>query len=112
MVRNIQSHFDNKRNKTNYHFYIIKVAKMFQNFLVFVLFCFVCFLGPNLWHMEAPRLGVELELQPPAYFTATQDPSCICDLHHSPRQCQIPNQLSKAKGQTHVPMDTSWVHYH
>ena len=24
----------------------------------FVLFCFFIFLGPYLWHMEVPRLGV------------------------------------------------------
>ena len=54
-----------------------------------------CFLGPHLWHMEVPRLGVELEPQLPAYFTATAtpDPSLICDLHHSSRQCQIINPL-------------------
>ena len=48
----------------------------------FVLFC--CFLGLHVWHMEVPRLGVELELQLPAYTTATEtwDPSRICDLHH------------------------------
>ena len=35
--------------------------------------------------MEVPRLGVELELQPPAYTTATatQDPSHAWDQHHS-----------------------------
>ena len=47
-----------------------------------------CFWGPHSWHMEVPRLGVELELQLPAYATATatQVPSCLCDLHHSSRQ--------------------------
>ena len=41
--------------------------------------------------MEGPRLGVELELQMPAYTTATarQDPSHICDLNHSSWQCWI-----------------------
>ena len=31
------------------------------------------------------QAGIELELQPPAYTTATatRDPSPICDLHHS-----------------------------
>ena len=35
--------------------------------------------------MEVPRLGVESELQLPAYTTATAtlDPSHICDLHHT-----------------------------
>ena len=32
------------------------------------------FLGPHLWHMEVPRLGVELELQLLAYTTATAMP--------------------------------------
>ena len=29
--------------------------------------------------------------------TATQDPRCVCNLHHSSRQCQILNPLSKAR---------------
>ena len=36
-------------------------------------FLFV-FLGPHLWHMEVPRLGVESELQLLAYTTATAMP--------------------------------------
>ena len=44
-----------------------------------------CILGPHPWHTEVPRLGAELELQLPAYATATatQDPSLVCDLYHS-----------------------------
>ena len=34
-------------------------------------FTHFCFLGPHLRHMEVPRLGVNLELQLPAYTTAT-----------------------------------------
>ena len=30
-----------------------------------------CFLGPRLRHMEIPKLGVESELQLPAYTTTT-----------------------------------------
>ena len=37
---------------------------------IFFFFFFV-FLGPYLRHMEVSRLGVELELQQPAYTTAT-----------------------------------------
>ena len=32
---------------------------------------FLSFLGLHPWHMEAPRLGVESELRPRAYATAT-----------------------------------------
>ena len=61
--------------------------------------------------MEVPWLGVELELQLPAYTTATatQDPSHVCDLHHSSRQRQTLNPLSKARGRTHSLMDPSQV---
>ena len=91
-------------------------------FLVFY-YLFIClfwsFLGLHLWHMEVPRLRVQLELWPPAYATATatrdtatQDPSHICDLHCSSWQHWILNPLREAKDQTHVLMDSSWVHYH
>ena len=48
--------------------------------------------------MEVPRLGVELELQLPAYATATAMPdlSHVCDLHHSSRPHWILNPLIKA----------------
>ena len=64
--------------------------------------------------MEVPRLGVELELQLPTYTTAraTQDPSHVCDLHHSSQQRWILNPLSGARDQTPNLMDTSQVHYH
>ena len=71
------------------------------------------FLGPWLQHMEGPRLGVELELQLPAYTTATAtwDPSCICDLHHSSWQCWILNPLSEARDQTQILRNSSQTHY-
>ena len=52
---------------------------------------FFCVLWPHPRHTEFPRLGIQSELWPPAYTTATEtwDPSHICDLHHSSRQCQI-----------------------
>ena len=52
--------------------------------------------------MEVPRLGVELELQLPACATATatRDPSHVCDLHYSSRQCRILNPLKKAMDRT------------
>ena len=35
---------------------------------------FIVFLGPHPQNMESPTLGVELELQLPAYATATAMP--------------------------------------
>ena len=65
------------------------------------------FLGGGLFRAApvaygSPRLGVESELQLPAYTTApaTQDPSRVCDLHHSSRQCRILHPLSEARGRT------------
>ena len=57
--------------------------------------------------MEVPRLGVELELQLPAYTTATPDLSLVCDLHRSLWQCQILKPLLKARDQICVLMDAS-----
>ena len=64
-------------------------------------------LRPHLRHMEVPRLGVEWELQLPAYTTATamRDPSSVCNPHHSSQQSRIPNPLSKARDQIQVFMD-------
>ena len=76
-------------------------------------FFFFVFLGPHLWHMEVPRLGVESELQLPAFTTATVtatatamwDLSRVCDLPHGSWQCWILNPLSKA-GIEHL---SSWI---
>ena len=56
-------------------------------------------------------LGVESELQLPAYTTATatQGPSCVWDLYHSSWQWQILNPLSKARDWTRIFIDTNQV---
>ena len=62
---------------------------------------YFCFSGPHQLHMEVPRLGVESELQLPAYTLhhshSNRDPSCVCDLHCGSQQRQIPNPLSEAR---------------
>ena len=61
---------------------------------------FLCvFLGLHPQHMEVPRVGVSLELQMPAYTTATATPdlSYVCDLHRSSLQHRILNSLSEAR---------------
>ena len=74
-------------------------------------FLFFVILGPHLWHMEVPRLGVESELQLPPYTTApaTWDPSHVCDLYHRSRQRWILNPRREARDRTCVLMDTSRV---
>ena len=71
----------------------------YNNFMLqdFFFFFFFGFLGPHLQCMEVPRLGVESELQLPAYTTATAilDLSRVCDLHHSSWQHQILNPLRR-----------------
>ena len=96
------------------HFFVDNLSSLSGYFLKKSFFFF--FLGPLVWHMEVPfpRLGIELELQLPAYNTATamEDPSSVCHLHHSSWQCQILNPLSEVRDRTHILMDTRWVHYH
>ena len=58
--------------------------KTFLFLFPFLFLCLlICFLGPHPWHMEVPRLGVQWELQLPAYATANVRSSCICVLHQS-----------------------------
>ena len=47
-------------------------------------------------------VGIQLELQPPAYttVTATPDLSRVCDPHRRSRQRRIPNPLSQARDRT------------
>ena len=61
--------------------------------------------GPPLRQMEVPRLGIKLELRLLAYSTATADPSCIGDLHHSSQPHQILRPLSEAG----IEPTTSWI---
>ena len=64
--------------------------------------------------MEVSRLGVNLELQLPAYTTATAtgDASRVCDLDHSSQQHRILNPVSQARDRSQILMDTSQVRYH
>ena len=71
---------------------------------------FFVILGLHLWHMKVPRLGVQSELQLPAFATATATADLsACDLHHRARQRWILNPLSEARDQTRILMDTSQV---
>ena len=82
-------------------------------FVCLFVFCFFVFLGLHPWHMEVPRPGVQLELQPLAYATAIamQDPSRVRDPHHSSWQRWILNPLSEARDRTHNPVVPSWIRF-
>ena len=90
----------------------MKLSLSLSLFFFFFFFFFKVFLGPHLWHMEVPRLGIQLELLLPAYATATATPDLgrVCDLHRSSQQRQILNPLSEARDRTHILTDTSQVH--
>ena len=64
-----------------------------------ILFIYLFILGLHPWHMEGPRLGIQSELQLPAYATATakQDPSCI--LRPTPQLMAMPDPHPTERGQ-------------
>ena len=64
--------------------------------------------------MEVPTLGVESELQLPAYTTATATPdlSRLFNLHHSSWQHRILNPLSRARDRARNRMVPSQIHFH
>ena len=70
---------------------------------------FFFFLGLHPQHMEIPRLGVDSELQLPAYTTATAtlDLSSVYVLHHSLQQHWILNPQSEARDLTHILIEAS-----
>ena len=59
-----------------------------SSLLLLLLFFFFFFFWPPCMFLVVSRLGVDSELQLPAYTTvsATPDLSLVCDLHHSSRQ--------------------------
>ena len=63
---------------------------------LFMYYLFFCFLGPHLWQMEVPRLGVELELQLRTY---TQ-----------PKQCRIwAASVTYSTAHGHAGFPTHWA---
>ena len=73
-------------------------------YIYVISYCPPFFGGPHLQHMEVPRLGVESELQLPAYTTAW-DPSPVCNVHHSSQQCRILNLLVRPG----IEPTSSWI---
>ena len=87
---------------------------IFQQDCVCISFFLFLLLGPHLQYMEVPRLGVQRELQLPAYTTATatSDLSHLaCDLYQNSQQRQILNTLSEARDRTRNLMVPSQIHF-
>ena len=73
-------------------------------FIFYLIYLFIFgLLGAHLWHMEVPRLRVELELQLLAYptDTATPDLSHVYNLDNSPQQRRILTPSSEARDGPH-----------
>ena len=70
-----------------------KMGEIFTCHLSLSFFFFFPLKSCASGHMEVPRPGVKLEMQWLAYATATAtpEPSCVCDLHHSSWQRWIFN---------------------
>ena len=49
---------------------VFKAEEFYFAVFFYFLFFIFCFLGPHLWHVEVPKLGVRFELQLTAYTTA------------------------------------------
>ena len=85
-------------------FYLLSINQLINQLIDISIY--LTFLWPHLRHMEVPRIGVESELQQPAYATVTQDLSSICGLHCSLQQSWILNPLGKSRDQTHNLRET------
>ena len=82
-----------------------------EKFLFFV--CLV-FSGPHPWHMEVPRLGVEIGAVATGLHHSHNNARSEPHMRLTPQLLTMPilNPLSKATGWTQSLMDTSRVCYH
>jgi len=79
------------------------------SFFLFLFFLFFFRAEPTAYRVSQARGPIRATAYTTA--TATQDPSHICDLHHSSQQCQILNPLSKARDPTRNLMVPSQIHF-
>ena len=74
---------------------------MYLFIYVFIYFYFFFFPRTTPTAYGGSRLGVELELQLPAYTTVTTtwDPSCVCNLQPTPQLLATPDPQPTEQGQ-------------
>ena len=99
-----------KASKPKSKMFIYKTAEV-----VFVLNLYIFFLfraAPMSYQSSQARGQIRAIAAGLPHSHSKQDPSCICDLHHSLWQCWIPDPLNEARDWSHILMDTSWIHFH
>ena len=79
---------------------------------LFIYFIFIFRAASAAYGSSLARGQIRATAEAYATAIATQDLSCICNLCHILWQCRILNPLSKARDQTRIFMDTSWVLNH
>ena len=84
---------------------------MSDRYHLFIYLCVLFRAAPTA--CGVPRLGVQSELQLPAYTTATATPDLgrVFNLHHSSRQSRILNPLSQTRDRTRNLMVPSRIRF-
>ena len=81
---------------------------------LFLIFFLILFLGPNLWHMEVPRLGLEPELQLLASTTPQPQQGQIqaASATYISAYGKAGSLIGKFKNQTHIFTDIGRIYFH
>ena len=79
--------------------------------LMFLLFIYCYFRAAPIAYRDSQARGqIGATGAPHATAIVTQDPSHVCDLHHSSQHRQFTDPLSEARDQTRILMDPRQVH--
>ena len=81
-------------------------SDLYISLFSFLFFFFLFTATPVAYGSSQARGQIGAAAEAYVTVTATLDPSCICNLHHSLCQLQILNTLSKARDQTHILTET------
>ena len=73
-----------------------------QLIFIFIFLSLLFRAAPAACGRSQARGGIRAVAASYTTATAMPDPSCVCDLHHSSRQCWILNPLSEARDRTRI----------
>ena len=82
------------------------ILSIFYNVFILFIFIFVFIAAPAAYESSWARGWISAAAEGYTTAMATQDPSCICDLHNSLEQDLILNPLSETSDQTHILTET------